>query len=284
MRLQLSRFDGLRLNLARGWYVVPSHMTAAEVRRLLEVLASGLNDSDSTGGIELEWGEWDELSPGFGPGALAYLRVPGDHTPSAIESIVRGTDLRLGLIHLPDAQCWPSPAWDELEVKSALIGWFRRMFARPDHPLVSLEIASLPLDLLAGATAEPVELIELIEGAIWYHSYKGDSAIERWTQSAYWSIGSRLAARLRLIEANRRREVVDLLLGEHDDHLRLSTQRRVATALVSLGLATRAGDDVALGPLVQNRTVAASANEGLRRRFHRRCPDRDDCRRPQLGN
>src|SRR5690606_27610144 len=64
---------GFRLALAAGWYEVPSHVDADELRRLLDLLADGLSGVEDI--VEGEWGELDTLE--LGPGTLACVTIPG---------------------------------------------------------------------------------------------------------------------------------------------------------------------------------------------------------------
>lgn len=191
MQLRLTRFDGLRLSLARGWYVAPSYVRRQRVGRLIDVLLCGLGGISDV--VELEWSEWENLAPALGPTTFVYLSVPGqDKTAMEIAALVADRNVRFGLIHLPDSRCWPNPAWDELEVKSALVSWFLEQFSRPDHPLAGFGIARFPLDLVAGATADPIELIDLIQRAIDSTPLDRSEPV-RWSDRAMHSIGSTLA-------------------------------------------------------------------------------------------
>ncbi len=249
MRLRLTRFVGLRLRLARGWYLVPSHMAELEIGHLLDVLRDGLDGVTEV--IELAEHEWPEFAPTLAPTSLVYLKVPGERDPAELEARVKNHDVRLGLIHLPNGRCWPTPAWDELEVKPALLSWFRAKFSRPEHPLCDFGIANFPFELVAGATTNPSELIELIDHAIEHAPLRQGQPVD-WTGRVLDSIGAMLARRLLGFERAALDDLVSVLMANGDGHLRASQHRTATELLERAGLAIRVGDDVLLGPLARS--------------------------------
>jgi hypothetical protein len=255
MRLRLTRFDHLRLALAPGWYELPSHVEADEVRRLLDLLADALPGVEDI--LECEWSDLDsdldwDLGLNLQTSTLAFIAVPKDIERASIEARLSSIPVRVGLYQHRGTGRWPEVAWDEIEVKSVLVATLRKSLRKPNHPLAPLGIAELPVDVLAEATSEPIELLVLAESTIEFAIRQHDEgqAID-WLSCARWSIGRRLANRLASAARELRSAVRDAIAQSRDGTLSTLYHPREVDELVRLGLAHSEEGDALLVPLAR---------------------------------
>lgn len=249
MRLRLTRFDGLRLALRPGWYELPSHVEVDEVRRLLDLLADTLPGIEDI--LECEWSDLDsELN--LGASTLVFIAVPEDIERGAIEARLKPMSVGFGLYQHRGAGRWPEVAWDEIEVKSALVASLRKSSRKANHPLARLGVAELPVAVLAEATSEPIELLVLAESTIEYATRQHDEGQEiDWLLCARWSIGRRLANRLGDAARELRVAVRSAIAASRDGTLSTLHHPREVEELVRLGLAHSEEGDALLVPLAR---------------------------------
>lgn len=237
MRLRLTHLPGLRIELERGCHVVPSHLSIAEVERLLDVLLSGIERVSHA--LIVEWSELDTVQ--ITATSLVFVQLPAGVTLEHAEPRLQGLGARLVLAQQPAVPIWPEVAWDELEVKSALVAWWRKASADPRHPLAPLGLRELPIDALAAATAEPIEFLELVELTL---DARGGGM--PWPDCVEESLARRLAWRMRNLPEAARRSLLDAssdvrhLVEGADD------------ALIRAGLAMPVGGSLVFSPLVRH--------------------------------
>ncbi len=255
MRLRLTHFAGLRVNLSPDWYEVPSHLPESEVRRLLDILIDAVPGVEDV--VECNWADLrvDTVAKQLGPTTLAFVTIPTGIDEATRNAVLQPIRVRLGLFEYDQPGRWPESPWSETEVKASLAAWLRQMLRRPTHPFAGLGIATLPFELLTKATSEPVELLELIEATLEYgarqQTERPNLAVD-WKQCARWSIGRRLANRLGGTQAPARLEdLARVIAAAPGGTLRRLSSPREVDELVRLGLAKTAEGDVLLAPLAR---------------------------------
>ena len=180
--------------LQPGWYELASHVERGEARRLIELLARAVPGVEAV--VECAWEELDAVV--LGPSTLVFVAVPEAVTHEAIVARLKAHAVRLGVYQQAGVGRWPEVAWDEIEVKGPLVASLRKSLVAAEHPLAHVGIGSLPIELLAGATSEPIELLALVEGTVELAlRHRGHRDTIAWPDCALQAIGRRLAQRLR---------------------------------------------------------------------------------------
>ncbi len=261
MRLRLARFEGLRIELAPGWYELPSHLPADERARLLDLLAQSVAGVADI--VECSWAELEALRPSAT--SLIHVAVPASVTRPQRVARLDGLSVRLGLYTYEAPERWPERAWDELEVKSALATWLRRSFARPEHPLAGLGIAKLPVTLLSGSTSEPVELLELVEDTVALAATQGAEPID-WRRCAELSIVQRVDERLQQTQWSSRPELAWSLSEARDGVIGAGLGPAALAELARVGLIQRSEGDAVWVTIARAVARLGLAEELLARR------------------
>ncbi len=255
IRVWASSFAGLRLTLSPGWYPLPAHITGEERRRLLELIAAGVEDVAYV--VELEWDTLDTLGPRLElHRTLALVRVPDRVDTSKDVLQLLGAKLgsvRVGLVQRETPGEWPELAWQERQIKVPLLNWLREQLHAAAHPLNRLAVRALPLDELARHTPEPVELLVMLEDVVAHRMRHVESGIAAadWARSIDQVVIERFASRFGAI-GEAQAEALELIIVNADNSVVPLTERLVgARALTRVGLASIGGNDMLLGPLVR---------------------------------
>lgn len=249
MRAWPKQLPDLHLRLPPGWYVLPAYMPRAEVRRLLELLGDGLDGIEHV--VELDFFEaTPELTGALQGGhSVVFVSVPeGVEDESVAKLRNQLGSVRVGLIQYAVANTWPEVAWQERHVKVPLLRALEHELRRADHPLVGLGIADAPVADLAKLTAEPVELLEMVEMLVEHrlgHARWGMRDSD-WSRSVHRAAAQRLALRLRSIPTQLLSRAVDRILevGSGED-------AEADRALACAGLAWIEGNAVLLSLLAE---------------------------------
>lgn len=249
MQLRLDRLTGLRIELSPGWYELPSHLDQNDRLRLQRLLADGL---DCAVVLESDWDELPALRGADLSATLLHLTVPAQIPPDQRALALQALRPRLGLFTAEGGPRWPDRAWDELDVKSAVASWLRRSLRAPTHPLAHLGLPHLPLDDLFAATAEPIELLHLVEATIARVAWqRRDSQATDWRSAITWSVGRRLVARLFGAPPALRPKLAQAILDAPDGALPHNLAPALRDQLARLGLALVHSGDAALLPLAR---------------------------------
>lgn len=253
MQVWSQGFAGLRLSLSPGWYPLATHIGGNERRRLLELLAAGVEDIDYI--AEFDWPADAGVDHLDLRRTVVLVRVPA--------SVERGDELlrqiraklgsvRLGLIQHATSDSWPDVAWLEREVKVPLLDWLHRQLHATTHPLARHGLANLPLDELATLTAEPIELLEMLDRIIAHRVRHGTGGLEDWRRSIAQVSVERFAARFEQIDPGQRAAALELVIVRHDQPIVARSELEgQAELLAEAGLAAVWGNDMMLGPLAQ---------------------------------
>lgn len=256
MRVWPSSFAGLRLTLSPGWYPLPAHITGLERRRLLELIALGVEDIAYV--AELEWDTLDKLGPRLElHRTLVLVRVPDG--VAAGEDVVRtlGAKLgsvRVGLVQRETAGDWLELAWQERQIKVPLLNWLREQLHAATHPLTRLDVRVLPVDELAQFTPEPVELLVMLEDVVAHRMrhIEGGVAVTDWRRSMDQAVVERFASRFRAVDEARAADALEFVIVHGDQSVVNVAERLVgARALAAAGLASIRGSDMLIGPLAR---------------------------------
>lgn len=256
MRTGPIKFDGLRLRLSSGWYSIPSYVSADERRRLCKVLAAGVAEIDHV--VELDWDTLEEAGAQLQlTRTLVFVRVPAEIEPEGdgLQRVRAALgSVRLGLLQHEAPGLWADVAWQEREIKGPLLTWFKRWLRDPAHPFAKLGIADLPVDEIAKLTAEPAELLIIVEKVIDHRlRYRRQGmAPEDWIRSVMHVAAERLAGRLMQIPGGLLARALDVAASGAEDPLVPALEDYDAgIALAHVGLAWHGGNDLLLGPLVR---------------------------------
>lgn len=256
MRVWPSSFAGLRLTLSPGWYPLPAHIKGLERRRLLELIAAGVEDVAFI--AELEWDALDNLGPQLElHRTLALVRVPDGVAAGADVVRMLGAKLgsvRVGLVQRETAGDWPELAWQERQIKVPLLNWLREQLHAATHPLTRLDVRVLPVDELAQYTPEPVELLVMLEEVVAHRMrhVEGGVAAAGWRRSIEQVVIERFASRFRAVDEARAAEALELVIVHGDQSVVNVPDRLVgARALAAAGLASMRGSDMLIGPLAR---------------------------------
>ncbi|MFO7564131.1 MAG: hypothetical protein R6X02_15910 [Enhygromyxa sp.] len=247
MRAWLDHLPELRVVLQPGWYELPSHVEIVEVRRLLELLARGVPGVETV--VECTWSELDEVV--LGPAGLVFVSVPEAMTREATVERLKAHVVRLGIYQRAGFGYWPEAAWDETEVKRPLVASLRKSLRAAEHPLAHAGVGELPIELLAGATSEPVELLVLVENTLELALRQHQDQAVDWEGCAHQAIGQRLARRLAGVDDGLRGAVAACLASATDGTLTAVEHPREIEQLVRLGLAHTHEGDASLVPLAR---------------------------------
>lgn len=256
MRVWPSSFEGLHLSLSPGWYLLPTHIEGDERRRLLELIAAGVEDIAYV--AELEWDALDTLGQRLElRQTLALVRVPASVEMS--DAVLRELRAKLGSVRVGLVQSeapgdWPELAWQERQIKAPLLEWLRQQLHMAEHPLARLDLRTLPVDEVARYTPEPVELLVMLEGVIAHRMrYFADGvSAEDWERSIVQVGLERFASRLGTIGEPQAAMALELVIVRRDEAVVSLAENQVgARALAHAGLASIGGSDVLLGPLAQ---------------------------------
>ncbi len=256
MRAWPAKFRGLRLQLSSGWYSIPAHVPAQERARLLELLAAGVADIDDV--VELDWHGIDAAAAELQlERALVFVRVPETIEPDG-EALrrVRAAlgSVRLGVLQYEARGAWADVAWQERGIKPAVLLWIKRWLRDSAHPFAKLGVGELPVDELAGLTAEPVELLLGVEWVMdqrLRHRGQGMARAD-WRRSVLLFGAQRLGQRIWAIAEKLRGRALDFALANVErTQVSANNDREAALALAGVGLAWAEGNDLLLGPLVR---------------------------------
>lgn len=255
MRAWPSGFRGLKLRMASGWYPLPAHMSVTERGVLCELLQVGVDGVEFC--VELDWRDLDDADKVKLTKALVVVRVPasiepGDEAMHRARTKLGG--VRLGLLHYTAPGVWPETAWQQQLVKAPLMTWLKRQLRSAEHPLAEFAVAKLPVDRLSELTAEPVELLLMVQAVLDHRLRYREQGLEDddWARSVTHVAGERLALRLGAIAPDMQARALDLALVEREEGLVPALEDYAAgRALAEAGLAWHGGDDLMLGPLVQ---------------------------------
>jgi tetratricopeptide (TPR) repeat protein len=225
-------------------------MPRGEVRRLLELLGDGLEGIEHV--VELGFFEaTPELFAALrGEHCVVFLSVPDGVDEESVAKLRNQLgSVRVGLIQRAVATTWPEVAWQERHVKVPLLRALEHELRRSDHPLARLGIENAPVAQLAKLTAEPVELLEMLEKLVEHrlgHARWGMRDSD-WSRSVYRAAAERLALRLRSIPSEEMlRGAVDRIL-----EVRPGPDEDADRALACVGLAWIEGNDVLLSTLAE---------------------------------
>lgn len=253
LRLPLSAAK--RLSLPRGRYFIPWHFNASEVSRLAGLLAGLLE------GVE------HHLILPF-PTVRSFLMSanPSDYDdtliiatigqapvdPRSLDEVFSLRACRHLLVHHTEPQ-ESGYAWQERYLKHPLVDCLRAIVHDQHHPLVSFNIATLPIQKAASLTTDVLSLVELLEATVEHRlsrATEGTSAVD-YEKSLYAVAGERFVERmLRLLPGPM--DAAIAVLKKEGQGVWSEEQFRVgAKALERLGLAQVAGGFVSLGPLAR---------------------------------
>lgn len=248
MHLRLVHFEGIRISLPPGWYELPSHIESTEVDRLLDLLSRLLPGVEDV--VECTWAELDALAPS--PSTIAFVRVPTQLAEKQLRDRFARLTVHHGFFQRDEPGHWPEDTWDEREIKRVLVAALRKAVKRPEHPLAQIGIAKLPVERLAEATSEPIELLILAESTVeWALRQRAEQQAIDWDHCVRWSIGRRLANRLHKAERGRAAALRDVIAKSPGGSVSTVIWDREVDALVRLGLAQREQGDAMLAPLAR---------------------------------
>lgn len=202
----------------------------------------------------------------LGP-STPVLALPGEACAQALAHGLRFTGSALVCLNVDDAhakewEAWlqpldarwwfaPAPAageagtaWLESDLKVPLLRAIQRALRGPDACFAGIGCASLPLIELAGYTADPVEMLALVERTLVHrlaHAATGVSKVD-------WERSLRMALAERIAELGLSDEALLLLRGDRSP-TRSLRQRSARREAERVGLATWEFDEIRLAPL-----------------------------------
>jgi len=243
----------LRLTLPPGQYLLPWYYSDADIDKLAGLLCGAM--------VDIRWElAFDALTLGKAArrglradDALVIVRVgKASAELDEIMSQVRGLHPRYALVRFPVPQ-ETGYMWLEQYLKVPIVRALRAEIARLEHPLAAFQVKNLPV-LEAGAlTTDPIELVELLEGAIAHRfEYADMGLVEADYRRSIWAVaGRRLGERLRALGEEELPVAVEVMFspgarGEEPERF-----RRGAEGLERVGLARLMGVEFSLGPLAR---------------------------------
>ncbi len=171
------------------------------------------------------------------------------------------------LVHHPAPQ-ESGYAWQERYLKRPLVECLQAIVHDPKHPLVSFNIAALPILKAAALTTDVLSLVELLEATIEHRLARvldGTNAKD-YEMSLYAVAGQRFAERLLRLLPGPLEAAIEVLKKEGNGVWTEEQFRVGAEALEQLGLAQVTGGSVSLGPLARKAAqFPAQPNNSSRR-------------------
>lgn len=230
----------LAIDLPPGVYFAPRSYDMASFAALARLLCDAC--TKASGALVMTWSQADALE--------ALGRTRGDSPPSeALWALYgnAGAPLPFGgaeLKALVSKRYWVSqprwvvvldpeaPAsalgWLEAHVKMPLLSWLKRTLSDERHPLRAAAIDQLDVDRLASISSDPLELIEILEGAVSHRltyafsagipskdevSAQANVGSDDWRRSVTAAAAQRLARRINKLDPTIRKDALDMLGG-----------------------------------------------------------------------
>lgn len=245
------RSFGLRVSLSSEPLLLYWHTTDAEVDVLLEIIRAGADDVGST--LVIDESALALLKDRSLPLARTVVAVLVQNPAVGLNEVMVGAkalSARAALIRFPEPQ-QTGYGWLERDVKSSLYKAMGAWFASVEHPLAPLGVRAFPMMEAAGLTADPVELLALVEAALQHRLRYVDLGMSDvdYRRSLLLATGERLAARAKTIPKEVLPAAVEVLLWGGKGPLEQARFEERAKALERAGLGKFLGGELRIGPL-----------------------------------
>lgn len=249
--------SGVAVPLAEGRHELPWYLTDHDVRRLTELLSRvlpGVRYVVDLGAETLRRLRPDQLRSGLGE-SLVVVRIAAADVarPSAAEELEAALG-RLASRYLLVRDPRPregGSAWCEAALKAPILAAVRAHVADERHPLASLNLRALPLDLASRLSPDVLEVLDLLEAALAHRRrYAAEGTSEDdYRRSLLLAVGRRLVGRLAALPVPELPAALEVVLARGEPHGDAERFRAGAAALERAGLARCVDGRVELAPL-----------------------------------
>jgi tetratricopeptide (TPR) repeat protein len=240
--------------LPPGKYLIPWYYTDGDIDRLLTLLQQILPNVEYV--LRLESTILEQLTSGPLTNldrSIVLLDIPRDAVDTAtLETLQDCLPARYLLVRISASQ-EEGYGWQEKHIKPLLMSLLKRYVTREDNPLRSLGIDKLPIFPAASLTSDPMELLELVQKAMYHRFSNAAVGLDEadYKRSLDRVAGEHLARRLSVLETGPLQSALEIILSESKGPAEPEAFDLGASALAEIGLAVKIGDDVSLGPLAR---------------------------------